>query len=176
MWAKRFPLIEFDYELLKELAWSAPAYLTVEEAQQRAMKILDGDDYLPGCFPVQVSDSFFKRFDIRGEFRHAILCVTPEKDVTVLGRSHAWKKQRLLIVDSLDPGVCNVIVDWRTARPMSTRLGPKDGITMKGGVCYAIFSNIVSDGFVGNRTLLDSETDKVKPTSGFSVCNLYVNW
>lgn len=189
MWAKRFPLPEFQYESLKDLPWSKPSLLDKDQISEKTLKQASNEN-TPGCFAVPAPDAFFEQFNIVGDFRHAVLCVTPEVQISILGRSHAWKKQRLLIVDSLDPTECKVLVDWKTARPMSTRLGPKEGSTIQGGIWYAIFTHMISDRLVGNRSLLQTDNTGQKGASdGFSIlsssepefsdfhdCNLYVSW
>ena len=189
MWAKRFPLTEFQYDSLKDLPWSTPSFLSEDQILEKITNASVDQD-MAGCFTVPASDSFFDHFNIVGEFRHAVLCVTPKKQISIVGRSHAWKKQRLLIVDSLNPSDCNVLVDWKTGRPMSTRLGPKEGAEIQGGVWYALFTNMIGDRFVGNRSILETRQDDSKETgSGFSIlsssepeisdfhdCNLYASW
>jgi len=192
MWAKRFPLAEFDYENLKDLSWSEPSFLADDGIDEQITRVSTDGNGSPRCFSVNASDSFFDRFNISGKFRHAVLCVTPDKEISLIGRSHAWKKQRLLIVDSLNSKECNVLIDWKTGRPMSTRLGPKNGTTIQGGAWYVIFSHIISDRFVGNRSILNIDSHPTGESGygdGFSVlsssesefndfhdCNLYATW
>jgi len=189
MWAKRFVLPDFDYEGLKDSEWSSPTFISEEDAIQRAQAAMSEDASDAAIFPVQVSDALYERFDIRGQHRHALLCITPRKELTLLGKSHAWKKQRLLILDAIDSNDAKVLIDWKTARPMSTRLGPIDGAQLPGGVWYVIFSHIIGDHFVGNRTLFGSTDQKGEEANRFSImsssepefndfhdCNLYVSW
>jgi hypothetical protein len=75
--------------------------------------------------------------------------------VNILGRSYAWPIQRAWIVDSLDPAGFDVIADWRTPRPMNTRLGPEDGITHSGGAVYLVTARGHGDHWIGNRTIVD---------------------
>jgi len=185
MWAKRFPLQEFDYEPLKDLNWIEPAYLGNDDIDRLVSTGTDGDGVQPTSLPVCASDDFFERFNIIGEHRHAVLCRTPNSTIRVVGRSHAWKKQRLIIVDSLDPAECSVLLDWKTSRPMSTRLGPKEGMTVSGGIWFAVFTHMVSAHLVGNRTLLRMGEDGVGMSilsssepeiNDFHDCNLYLHW
>ena len=189
MWAKRFPLPEFGYESLKDLPWSTPSLLNEEQIDNEILKAKSGQG-VPGCFAVPASNAFFEHFNIAGDFRHAILCITPEIELSILGRSHAWKKQRLLIVDSLDPTACNVLIDWKTARPMSTRIGPKEGIKIRGGVWYVICAHIISDRSIGNRSIVEVKNSSEEELgnefsilsssepdfSDFHDCNLYASW
>ena len=43
-----------------------------------------------GAYPVMPAEDFFAQLDVRGEHRHALLCVLPGAEVRILGRSHAW--------------------------------------------------------------------------------------
>tara|TARA_Y100000588_G_scaffold263521_1_gene278210 strand:- start:265 stop:855 length:591 start_codon:yes stop_codon:yes gene_type:complete len=189
MWAKRFPLPDFDHVNLKDYPWSPPTLLTSGEALDKVAELSNGD-ITPGCFAVSASDLFYENLNIEGENRHAILCVTPKIDIALIGRSHAWKKQRLTIVNSLEPDSMEILVDWRTARAMSTRLGPKEGITIPGGAWYVIVTNIISDKFIGNRSVIEQDTDtQSSGRNGFAIlsssepefsdfhdCNLYASW
>jgi len=152
MW-QRFPVPEFDRDRFKDMDWQAPAYLSETEA---AEKIAAGAH---GAYPVLPGEDFFARLDVRGEHCHALLCVLPETETHILGRSYAWPIQRAWIVDTLDPGSVEVIADWRTLRPMSTRLGPDDGIAhnaaLGGGSVYLVTATGHSDYWIGNRTIVD---------------------
>lgn len=187
MWGKRFPLPEFNYEPLKNLEWTEPDYMGNEVIEKLMSTRVENGAGVPVCLPVPASDEFFERFGIVGEFRHAVLCISPNTDVRVTGRSHAWKKQRLIVVDSLDTENSNVILDWKTTRPMSTRLGPTEGTTIAGGVWFAMFTHIIGDHLVGNRTL--ERVNSSGSEKSFSVlsssdpelndfhdCNLYAEW
>ncbi|MBO67272.1 MAG: hypothetical protein CL398_03075 [Acidiferrobacteraceae bacterium] len=189
MWAKRFVLPDFDYEGLKDLEWSSPALISEDEAIHRAKSASSDSRSEIGVFPVQASDALYERFDIKGVYRHAVLCVTPQEKVTLLGKSHAWKKQRLLILDSIEIENAQVLMDWKTARPMSTRLGPIDGVQLPGGSWYVIVSHMIGNHFVGNRTLLSSISQEDQKANGLSImsssepefndfhdCNLYITW
>lgn len=189
MWAKRFVLPDFDYEGLKDLEWSSPTFISEGDAIQRAQSAMSEDGIDVGVFPVQVSDALYERFDIRGPHRHAVLCITPKRELTLLGKSHAWKKQRLLILDGIDNNNAEVLIDWKTARPMSTRLGPIDGTQLTGGAWYVLFSHMIGDYFVGNRTLFGSANQEGEGADRLSImsssepdfndfhdCNLYINW
>ena len=189
MWAKRFPLPDFDHVALKDFPWSPPILLSSEEASRKASEPLNGD-INPRCFAVKAHDTFYEKLNIEGENKHAILCVTPKVDIALIGRSHAWKKQRLTIVNSLEPDRMEILVDWRTARAMSTRLGPKEGVTIPGGVWYVIVTHIIGDKFIGNRSAIEPDTDtQASGSKGFTIlsssepefsdfhdCNLYASW
>jgi hypothetical protein len=152
MW-QRFPIPEFDRDPFKDMEWQAPAYLAESEI---AGKIATG---AAGAYPVMPGEDFFAKLEVRGEYRHALLCILPEIDVHILGRSYAWPIQRAWIVDSLDPGTFNVIADWKTPRPMNNRLGPGEGITHSvargGGAVYLVTATGHGDHWIGNRTIVD---------------------
>ncbi len=170
MW-QRFPIPPFDRDPFKDMDWQAPAYLSEADA---AEKIAAGAH---GAYPVLPSEDFLTKLDVRGEHRHALLCVLPETpgtEVRILGRSYAWAIQRAWIVSSLDPAGFEVIADWRTLRPMNTRLGPDDGIVhsvAKGedGAVYLVTAHGHSDHWIGNRTIADNQWDGGAAGNGFRV-------
>lgn len=182
MW-QRFPIPEFDRDPFKDMDWQAPAYLAEAEI---AEKIAAG---APGAYPVNPGEDFFTKLGVRGEHRHALLCVLPEVEVNILGRSYAWPIQRAWIVDSLNPTGFNVIADWRTLRPMNTRLGPDDGITHSGGAVYLVTARGHGGHWIGNRTIVDNDWAGGGAGNGFQVlssanedsrdfhdCNLSFTW
>ncbi|MFQ5994922.1 MAG: hypothetical protein ACE5K1_07485 [Acidiferrobacterales bacterium] len=189
MWAKRFPLPEFHHEELKDMQWVPPTYLSESEINKLIDGQKAGDPSIYGCYPVQASDEFYGKLNVRGDNKHAVMCVMPDKDVRVLGRSHAWKVQRAFVLDSLDPESFNAELLWKTGRPMATRLGPWDGTTIKGGVLYVVCCHAIKDYFVGNRTILQKQWQESSSGHGFAVlssseedlndfhdCNLYFEW
>lgn len=154
--SKRFPVPEFDRDQFKNLEWSPLRPLAQADQQQLVSTWQAGDEKVCGAYPVTAPDAFFDRFAIRGEHRLAVMCLLPKREVTLLGRSFAWKKQLALVVDSLDPGAARVQYDWRTARPMNTRLGPDDGVRLDGGMVFAVLAHRYGDHFIGNRTMIDN--------------------
>ena len=182
MW-QRFPIPPFDRNPFKDMDWQAPAYLTEAAI---AGKIAAGAH---GAYPVMPGDDFFAKLDVRSAHRHALLCVLPETEVRVLGRSYAWPIQRAWIVDSLDSANLKVIADWRTLRPMNTRLGPDDGIAHGGGAVYLVTAHGHGDHWIGNRTIVDNGWDGDAVGSGcrvlsaanedsrdFHDCNVSFTW
>lgn len=177
MW-QRFPIPEFDRDPFKDRDWRAPAYLSQAKA---AEKIAAGAH---GAYPVLPGEDFFAKLDVRGARRHALLCVLPETDVRVLGRSYAWPIQRAWIVDSLDPTGFNVIADWKTPRPMNNRLGPDDGMAHGGGAVYLVTATGYGDHWIGNRTITDNEGDSgfrvlssaSEDSRDFHACNVSFAW
>ncbi len=181
MW-QRFPIPEFDRDPFKDRDWRAPAYLSEAKA---AEKIAAG---APGAYPVLPGADFFAKLDVRGEHRHALLCVLPDVEVRVLGRSYAWPIQRAWIVDSLDVGSFNIIADWKTPRPMNNRLGPDDGISHNvaqgGAAVYVVTATGHGDRWIGNRTIADNEWDNgfrvlssaQEDSRDFHDCNVSFTW
>ena len=145
MWAKRFPVPEFDRHSLKNLDWTAPE---IEAG-------VTGDK--PGCFAVNADPDFYRRFGFRGEYLLTVACTLPNQPVTVSGNSHAWPIHRAVITNSLDAGSCQVLADWKTPRPMNTRFGPDDGITVNANQAYVLIGHQVADYWVANRIMLDNE-------------------
>jgi hypothetical protein len=153
---KRFPIPEFDHNQFKEMRYVSPATLSLDQANALVTKYTADQS---GGHVVMPAEELFDRFQIRGEHRHAVMCLLPSLPVHLLGRSWAWKIQRALILDSLDPGSAKVLYDWKTPRPINTRLGPDEGETFLGTVCYVITANKFADHWLGNRSILDMEWD-----------------
>ena len=126
----RFAVPEYDFRAFKDLSWTAPTFLSAHEIDARVKGQMDGVTSAYGCAAIEADTAVFEKFDVRGEHSHAVMCVTPSVDVHLLGRSYAWWNQRVLLLDSIDPSNMNVVFEWRTPRPMNTRLGPDDGVTI----------------------------------------------
>ena len=185
----RFPVPAYDFKPFKDLSWSAPSYLSADEMQSRTDAQASGDAGAYGCHAVEAPSALFEKFNVRGEHCHAVMCVTPSSDIHILGRSYAWWNQRALILDSLDPAAATAVFDWRTPRPMNTRLGPDDGVTVSGGIHYVISSHMYDDHWLANRTITDNDWDGGDADGGFRVlgaskddanefceCNLSFTW
>ncbi len=177
MW-QRFPIPEFNRDPFKDRDWRAPAYLSEAKA---AEKIAAGAH---GAYPVLPGEDFFAKLNLRGEHRHALLCILPETEIHILGRSYAWPIQRAWIVDSPHPGNFNVIADWKTPRPMNNRLGPDDGMTHGGGAVYVVTATGHGDHWIGNRTITDNEwgngfrvlSSASEDSRDFHACNVSFTW
>jgi hypothetical protein len=156
----RFPIPEFDHREFKDMEWNPPAFLSDADIKRLIERQKAGDASAWGGYPVMPSEAFFDKFKIKGERRHAVLCVLPSKPVKLLGRSHAWFVQRAVVTDSLDPGSCKTVTDWHTPRPINTRLGPDNGITVAGGVLYALCCRSYGEHWTGNRTMIDNAWKK----------------
>lgn len=146
MWAKRFPVPEFDRHELKNRDWRPPAVQAGFSGAAAEMVAIDA------------GKDFYDRFSFQGEHLVAIACQFPAgASVTASGNSFAWPIQRAMIADSLDAATCNVIADWITPRPMNTRLGPDSGVSIECAEAYVLLGHRVADYWVSNRIALDSE-------------------
>ncbi len=168
MW-KRFPVPEFDRDEFKDMAWQAPAYLSGGEADRLIAAGRAGEASAYGAYPVLPGEEFFAKLNVRGDHSHAILCVLPEREVRIVGRSYAWPIQRAWIVDALDPEALDVVADWKTPRPMNNRLGPDDGVACAGGSLYLVTGHGYGDHWIGNRTIADNDWDNGEGGHGFRV-------
>jgi hypothetical protein len=184
--SKRFPIPQFDRDQYKNLSWSAPRLLTSEERAGLIGKARAGDTSVYGSYAVAADDAFYERFQVKGDHRHAVMCLLPPGPTRLVGRSWAWPLQRALVVDSLDAQKARVVHDWKTPRPMNTRLGPQDGVAVE-GVVYALFGHRFGDHWIGNRTLARRAGEA--PSNAFEVlsasdeanndfhaCNLSFAW
>jgi hypothetical protein len=184
--SKRFPIPAFDRDPYKNMKWESPRLLSEGERASLVERAGRGDAGAFGSYPVGADEAFFDRFAVRGPHRHAVMCVLPRGEVRLVGRSWAWFLQRAVLVDSLEPGA-RVLHDWKTPRPMNTRLGPDEGVTLEGGVVYAVIGHRYGDHWVANRTLADNRG--VPAGKGFAVvsatdddnhdfhaCNLSFSW
>ena len=184
--SKRFPIPEFDRDQYKNMEWAPPKLLSRDEQARLIAAAKAGDAKAYGSYAVEADEAFYERFKLQGPHRHAVMCILPPGEVTLLGRSWAWPIQRAVVVDSLDAASAKVLQEWKTPRPMNTRLGPDNGVTLGGGVVYAVFGHMYADHWVSNRTRND--TRGVADGKGFSVvsasnddydfhaCNLSFRW
>ena len=184
--SKRFPIPDFDRDQYKNRAWAPPSPISEDEQKRLVAAAADGKPDVLGAYAVKAPPALCDKFGLRGEHLHLAMCVLPKQKVHLLGRSWAWYIQRALVVDSLDPATAQVLVDWKTPRPMNTRLGPDAGITLSGGVVYAFVGHRYAEHWIANRTLTDSEA---AGNQGFSIlsatdddnndfhaCNLSFGW
>ncbi len=142
MWAKRFPVPEFNRHELKDMEWEAPAIQAADDSRAAGMAA------------VAAGEDFYDRFSFEGEHLCAVDCKFPAKQVTVRGNSFAWPIQRVVITDSLNPASLNVLADWTTPRPMNTRLGPDGGITIDTDRAFVMIGHKFADRWVANRLIL----------------------
>ncbi|MEP6655665.1 MAG: hypothetical protein ABJC33_00430 [Betaproteobacteria bacterium] len=185
--SKRFPVPAFDYERFKNMDWIPPTLLTPAEQEQKLSAVRSGAGDGFGGFHVQADSRFYERFNLRGPHQHAVMCLLPQREVRLVGRSHAWAIQHALVVDSLDADRSKVLYEWKTPRPMNTRLGPDNGVTFAGDVVYVVCSHGYADYWIVNRTLVDDRRSTAEPGFGvisasddsindFHACNLAFNW
>ena len=165
----RFPVPEFDYKALQGMSWTTPALLEPEDVAARIKHRDSGETNAFGCDAVYADEKLFETLNIQGEHCHAVMCVTPSTEVHIMGRSYAWWNQRVIILDSIDPDNVNILFDWRTPRPMNTRLGPENGVVLSGGVHYAISCHMFDDYWIANRTITDNKWSEDSINSGFRI-------
>lgn len=185
---KRFPIPEFERERFKDLPWRPPPFLSAHEHEALRNKAAANGAFKGAAHHVELPADFCERHRLRGQWAHAVLCMLPTREVRVIGRSHAWFIQQALVVDSLDIARSRVLVQWKTPRPMNTRLGPEQGITLERvDTVYVICAHRYSDYWIVNRTAIDDAT--LDGRAGFSVistsddeindfhaCNVSFSW
>ena len=144
LWAKRFPVPEFDRHILKNLEWSPPEFGSLENLES-------------GCVAVDGGQAFYEHFGFTGSHLLAVACKLPGHEVKISGNSFAWPIHHVVITDSLDVSSCTVLADWTTPRPMNTRLGPNGGISISGTEAYLLIGHRFSDHWVANRIMMDNQ-------------------
>ena len=185
--SKRFPIPEFDRDLFKNRPWVAPAFLPPSEQQRLKDGAKRGEAASFGGHAVAVDAALASKFKFEGPYLHAVMCVLPYAPTQMVGRSWAWAVQRALVLDSLDAARTNVLADWTTPRPMSTRLGPENGVTLAGGPVYVLLGNRYGDHWIANRTLVARDTAAAgkgfsalsasgDDNNDFHACNLSFSW
>lgn len=185
--SKRFPVPGFDRDRYKNMAWDQPRILSPDEQAELLRKAERGDASAYGSYAVEAEEAFYDRFELRGPYRHAVMCLTPRTDVRMVGRSWAWPIQRALVVDSLAAATANVLCEWTTPRPMNTRLGPDDGVATAGGPMYVLLGNRYGAHWISNRTLFETPDSAARngcsilssaddANNDFHACNLTFGW
>ena len=167
--AKRFPIPEFDHDELKSLVWTPPELLDGTAAARIVEAAGRGDASAYGAYAVAASDALLDALGVRGDHRHAVMCVMPATGVTMTGRSYAWKIQRLVATAGVHEPSPTILVDWTTPRPMNTRLGPEEGIPSPAATLYLVPVNQYSDHWIANRTILDNQWAGTAGRNGFRV-------
>ncbi len=152
---KRFPIPEFDHEQYQDMPWNAPSLEDVAAVGSQ-----------PGATAVKLDSAIADRFGFSGEHLHAVACNLPAGGAHLLGRSHAWKIQRMLL---LNAGNGEVVADWKTPRPMNTRLGPEDGIDLPAGTYLAVCGHKYADGWIGSRSIVQNGLSLDDGSIGFRV-------
>jgi hypothetical protein len=184
--SKRFPIPEFDRDLYKNMSWEAPTVLSPADQADKIAKARAGDASAYGCYAVDAPDALYERFKLQGPHRRAILCLVPPQGVKVVGRSWAWEIQRAVILDSLDPAKAKVLQEWKTSRPMNTRLGPDSGVELPGGPVYVLFGHLYGDHWIANRAMQDRRpaagrgltlvSSSDESSNDFHACHLAFSW
>jgi hypothetical protein len=185
--SKRFPVPDFDRDLFKNLPWTEPSTLSSQEVSTLSDGHHTSRESEVGGHPVAVGAALADRFGFRLDGKTAVMCVLPSKEVRMTGRSWAWPIQRALVLDSLDAERACVLADWRTPRPMNTRLGPDNGIVVSSHVVFVLCGHQYADHWLGNRTLVSNSA--AAGSSGFAVlsasddrindfhsCNVTFSW
>jgi hypothetical protein len=184
--SKRFPIPEFDRDQYKNRAWTAPTLLGAADQMRLKDQARKGDNSACGAYPVALDAAVAAKFKFEGPHLHAVMCVLPNGPAKMVGRSWAWPVHRALVLDAMDSNA-QVIADWTTPRPMSTRLGPDAGVDIKGGAVYVIIGNRYGNTWIGNRTSADRSRNPDSPgfdvlsacgedNNDFHACNLSFRW
>lgn len=184
--SKRFPIPEFDRDQCKNRAWSPPTLLGSAEQVRLKDAAKKGDVTAYGAYAVALDPAVAAKFKFEGPHLHAVMCVLPNGTVRMVGRSWAWPVHRALVLDGMDANA-QVIADWTTPRPMSTRLGPNDGVEIKGGVVYLVVGNRYGSSWIANRSLAESASaggaqgfDVLSAcgddNNDFHACNVVFRW
>ncbi len=166
---KRFPVPEFNHDEFKDMSYTPPAIISQAEASNLITKCQSADEMVYGGYAVMPDDALFDKYAFKGEHRHAILCLLPNKPVQILGRSYAWPIQRALVLNAIDPETSEIIHDWKTPRPMNTRLGPEDGATWEGGPVYILTGHKYSDHWISNRSIIQGDWNPWDGDNGFRI-------
>ena len=182
--SKRFPVPEFDRDAFKNRPWATPRLLDAgaqsglrEAARRQDSGVIGGHD-------IEVDPAWAAKHGFEGPHLHAVLCILPQSPVRMLGRSWAWPIQRALVLDGTEAASAKVLADWATTRPMCTRLGPDDGITLDGGPVVVLMGNRVGQRWISNRTLVSKEgvakgfsvISACGEENDFHACNLTFTW
>jgi hypothetical protein len=184
--SKRFPVPEFDRDLFKNLPWVAPSPLSPAAISDIAAAAQNGAG-AAGAHPVSVGSELAARFGFHMEGKLAMMCVLPASEVHLTGRSWAWQIQRAIVLDSLEPNQATTVADWRTPRPMNTRLGPDAGIVVAQRVVYVLCGHKYGDHWLANRTMAGKKANDAEQgysvisasddnINDFHACNLIFSW
>lgn len=155
---KRFPIPEFEYAEFKDMAYAPPERVAPASAKANPA----------GGYAVDVDPALAEKLSFKGDHLHGVLCVLPSAGAHVTGRSHAWRIQRLVLLDGTDAGA-SVATDWKTTRPINTRLGPDDGIDLPGGAYLLLTGHRYGNHWISNRTIVQNDLDLGGGRKGFRV-------
>lgn len=166
---KRFPVPEFEYESLKDMSEAPATPISDGDAAALLAKHKSGDMSACGGYAVKPPAALLDKIKLKGDDVVAVMCLLPAKPVRVLGRSWAWKIQNAWILDSLDAGQTKVLHEWKTTRPMNTRLGPDDGVTLQTPVAYILSGNKYADHWRPNRSVIQNGWNAGTGRKGFRI-------
>lgn len=166
---KRFPVPEFDHARYHGMDWHAPTLLSLAEAQALAQKSTGGDAKALGGHAFGAGPALAGRFGFSGPHLHAVACLVPKGGAHLFGRSHAWKIQRMVLIEWVGEEAGQLIVDWKTPRPMNTRFGPDDGVELAGGAYTLLCGHKYGAGWIGSRTIIENGVATGEGRTGFHV-------
>lgn len=155
---KRFPVPEFEYAQFKDMAYAPPERLAPDRTKSNPA----------GGYAIDVAAALAEMLSFKGDHLHGVLCVLPSTGAHMTGRSHAWRIQRLVLLNGLDADA-KFVADWKTTRPINTRLGPDDGIDLPGGAYLLLTGHRVSNYWISNRTVVQNGLDFGNGKTGFRV-------
>lgn len=155
---KRFPVPEFEYDQFKDMAYAPPERISAEQAKSQAA----------GGYAIDIDPALAMRLSFTGDHLHGVLCVLPAGGARLTGRSHAWRIQRMVLLDGVGADA-GIVADWKTTRPINTRLGPDDGIDLPGGAYLVLSGNKYANHWISNRTIVQNGLDLGEGRTGFRV-------
>ncbi len=152
---ERFPIPEFDYAALATMAYQPPELTSKAEAMAAVSTSMDTGALKAGAFVCEPDTALVERFNFRGEYAAIVLCVVPKSGASVLARSRAWFKQRVIVLDA-NTADANILHEWKTLRPFNTRLGPDDGVRLDHTVIWLLIGRILCNHTRANRVMVDT--------------------
>ena len=164
---KRFPVPEFDYAPLKNLTFDSPAPVSAAEAAEIAEAAAGGKPRCGG-YAVEPNSELLERLEFHGEYRQMILCALPGPGAHLLGKSYAWFNQRAFVLDRNEADA-EILLNWRTPRPMTTRFGPETGVPLDRAAIYILSGRIVGNHTRGNRMMIDKDWQPPHGGEGFRI-------
>ncbi|MBI1384372.1 MAG: hypothetical protein GC150_05635 [Rhizobiales bacterium] len=164
---KRFPVPEYAYEQFRDMSYTAPSLIDAGAVKALADRAKGGDAAACGGHATSMGSDIASKLGFSGEHVHAIACVVPAGGAHLLARSHAWRIQRAVLLEGGDAR--KPLADWRTPRPMNTRLGPDNGIEIPGGCHLLLLGHKFADGWIASRTIVQNGLDTGNGRKGFRV-------
>ena len=165
---KRFPVPAFDHGALKKMTYDPPSTVEGSEASRIVDAASSGDESVAGGYAVMADPALLESLSFKGDHRDMILCALPKAGTHLLARSYAWYNQRAFLLGSNEAGA-ETIHSWRTPRPMNTRFGPEEGVTLDRNAVFILSGRILSDHTRGNRVMIDNDWTPGEGRQGFRV-------